>query len=180
MLQLVSSQEIQGTQSVCFPLVCISSSFKNSCWLQQCIIPTEISNSITLRLFFKLLVLTLMPPFPPAGITFVLTSHIFELFSKDKSKYFSTFSSSFFSHLSMLLNCHNYNYNFTALVFLVSYHKIRSPGPNFMVFSNTKVPQKFVVVIFKHVSGTWSYHLSFRSNPHFTARFEWIALATVW
>ena len=58
MLQLVSSQEIQGTQSVCFPLVCISSSFKNSCWPQQCIILTEISNSITLRLFFKLLVLT--------------------------------------------------------------------------------------------------------------------------
>ena len=89
-----------------------------------------------------------MPSFPPPGITFVVTSHIFRTFLA-RSRYFSTFSSPFFSHLSILWNC--LDYNFTALVFLVNYHKIRSSGPNFMVCSNIEVPQKFEVVIFKHV-----------------------------
>ena len=89
-----------------------------------------------------------MPSFPPPAITFVLTSHIFRTFLA-RSRYFSTFSSPFFSQLSILWNC--LDYNFTALVFLVNYHKIRSSGPNFMVCSNTEVPQKFEVVIFKHV-----------------------------
>ena len=118
---------------------CLANPMNTVCLLSSC---------LHLEFFLKLLVLILMPSFPPLGVTFVLTSHIFRTFLA-RSRYFSTFSSPFFSHLSILWNY--LDCNFTALVFLVNCQKIRSSGPNLMVCSNTEAPQKFEVVIFKHV-----------------------------
>ena len=74
-----------------------------------------------------------------------------------------------FSHPSILWNYHIYN--LTALFVLVNDQQIRTPGPEFMVCSGTEVAQKVIIVIFKRtLSGTWPYHLSFGSNPHFPAR----------
>ena len=74
-----------------------------------------------------------------------------------------------FSHPSILWNCHIYN--LTALFALVNDQQIRTPGPEFMVCSGTEVAQKVIIVIFKRtLPGTWPYHLSFGSNPHFPAR----------